>query len=237
MEDKVALITGSSKGIGRNIALKLAGVVSGIAIHYMNNEKSARKVQAEIEKKGNSCESFKANLKIEEEAVSLIKNLVRRLGRLDILVNNYGPILVKPWEKIKSLEWNDILLSNLNSSLFCTRAALPEMRKRKWGRIINIGYSRVEHLVAFPTITPYAIAKTGLLILTRTVAKTEALSGITANMVSPGIIEGGVLPRKTVPEEKIGEYKDVSEAVSFLASDKADFITGANLIVAGGWKV
>jgi 3-oxoacyl-[acyl-carrier protein] reductase len=110
------------------------------------------------------------------------------------------------------------------------------MRARKWGRIINIGYSRVEHLGAFSMITPYAVAKTALLILTRSVAVSEAKSGVTVNMVSPGLIEGGVLPGK-VAEEFIGARMDVAEAVSFLASNKAGHITGTNLIVAGAWKL
>jgi 3-oxoacyl-[acyl-carrier protein] reductase len=112
------------------------------------------------------------------------------------------------------------------------------MRKKKWGRIINLGYSRAEQLVAFSRITPYAVAKTGLLTLTRTVAASEASFGITVNIVSPGLIEGGVLPeQKDVPRGRLAKFKDVSEAVLFLASEKADFITGTNLVVAGGWKI
>jgi 3-oxoacyl-[acyl-carrier protein] reductase len=118
------------------------------------------------------------------------------------------------------------------------KTALPNMRKKKWGRIINLGYSRVEQLTSFPTITPYAAAKTGLLILTRTAAATEASFGITINMVSPGLLEEGILPKdKRIPAGRLGKGEDVSDAVLFLTSEKSDYITGTNLIVAGGWKI
>jgi 3-oxoacyl-[acyl-carrier protein] reductase len=112
------------------------------------------------------------------------------------------------------------------------------MRQRKWGRIINIGYSRAEQLAAFPTITAYAAAKTSLLILTRTAAVAEAGSGVTINMVSPGLLEGGRLPSGLKIEKMVlGMFADVAKAVCFLASDEARAIRGTNLIVAGTWKM
>lgn len=112
------------------------------------------------------------------------------------------------------------------------------MRSRRWGRIINIGFHLVEHLGSFPGITPYAVAKTGLLILTRTAAVAEVANNITVNMVSPGLMEGGNLPAglKLKPGQ-IGKAEDVGEAVAFLASEQARAITGVNLIVAGTWKM
>lgn len=238
MKEKIALVTGSSQGIGKEIALRLADVVSGVVVHYKENRQAASGVAKKIREKGKLSASFWADLTREREALALIKKVEEKFGKVDILVNNFGPILVKSWDKVTPSEWDFILRANLSSALSCLRAVLPGMRKRKWGRIINLGYSRAEQLVAFPTITPYAIAKTGLLILTRTVAAAEASSGITVNMVSPGLIEGGVLPGdKSIPRGKLGKFKDVAEAVLFLISDKANFITGTNLIVAGGWKI
>jgi 3-oxoacyl-[acyl-carrier protein] reductase len=112
------------------------------------------------------------------------------------------------------------------------------MRAQKWGRIINIGFHLVEHLGSFPGVTPYAIAKTGLLILTRTAAVAEVGNNIIVNMVSPGLIEGGELPAGLkLREGQIGGAQDVAEAVAFLCSDRASKITGTNLIVAGTWKM
>lgn len=238
MKEKVALVTGSSRGIGREIALKLADEVSAVGVHFHKSRDEAEKVAGGIRKKGKESAVFTADLKNESEAIFLIREAEERFGRVDILVNNFGPLLVKPWEEVEGSEWEDIFRSNLLSALHCMKAVLPGMRKRKWGRIINLGYSRAEQLVAFSNITPYAVAKTGLLILTRSVAASTASTGITVNMVSPGLIEGGILPSgKKEGRKRVGSFRDVSEAVVFLASEKAGFITGTNLIVGGGWKL
>jgi 3-oxoacyl-[acyl-carrier protein] reductase len=238
MEDKIALVTGSSRRIGQDIALRLADITAGVAVHYRSDRRAAEQVVREIRKKGKLGALFRADLTKEKEAQNLIKKVEDKFGKVDILVNNFGPILIKPWEKVSSSEWDYVLRGNLMSALWCLKAALPGMRKRKWGRVINLGYSRAEQLVAFSKITPYAIAKTGLLILTRTAAASEASSGITVNMVSPGLIEGGALPEaKNIPAGRLGRFEDISNAVLFLVSEEAGFITGTNLVVAGGWKI
>ena len=246
INQKVALVTGSSRGIGRDIALRLAetemetetGSVAAVAVHYHKSKKEAEDVVKEIKRKGKKSSIFAADLMKRSETNGLIKEVEGKFGSIDILINNYGPILVKPWEKVTTSEWENIFRSNLWSALNCMKAVLPGMKQRKWGRIINIGYSRVEQLVAFSTITPYAMAKTSLLILTRSIAASVSPLGITVNMVSPGLMEGGILPLgKQKEKEKLGKFQDVSESVLFLVSEKAHFITGANLIVAGGWKV
>jgi 3-oxoacyl-[acyl-carrier protein] reductase len=238
MEDKVALVTGSSRRIGRDIALRLADVIAGVAVHYKSDRRAAQQVVKEIQHKGKLGAFFRADLTKEKEAEALVRRVEDKFGKVDILVNNFGPILVKPWEKVSSSEWDYTLRGNLMSALWCLKAVLPGMRKRKWGRVINIGYSRAEQLVAFSQITPYAIAKTGLLILTRSAAASEASSGITVNMVSPGLVEGGALPEaKNIPAGRLGRFKDISNAVLFLVSEEAGFITGTNLVVAGGWKI
>lgn len=238
MEDKIALVTGSSRGLGKEIALRLADNVSGVAVHYRYQGQRALAVVREIKGKGRRSGCFRADLTKEKEAFELIEKVENYFGRLDILINNFGPLQVKPWPDLAAKDWDYIFRSNLESAFFCLKAALPAMEKRKWGRIINLGYSRAEQLTVFPTITPYAVAKTGLLILTRTVAASVASSGITVNMVSPGLIKGGVFPvEKKVPAGRLGEFEDVVEAILFLISDKASYITGNNLIVAGGWRM
>ncbi len=238
MKNRIALITGSSRGIGRDIALKLAEKTNAVAVHYHSQRQEAESVVETIRNMGGEGAVFQADLTEEKEAGSLIQEVIREFGKIDILVNNFGPILVKPWQEVTAAEWEDIFRSNLLSALFCIQEALPNMRDRKWGRIINLGYSRVEQLDSFQTITPYAVAKTGLLILTRSVAVSEASSGITVNMVSPGLMEDGVLPANTnIPAGRLGTFKDVSGSVQFLVSEKAGYITGTNVVVAGGWKL
>jgi 3-oxoacyl-[acyl-carrier protein] reductase len=238
MSLSIALVTGASRGMGRAIALRLAEDVSGVAVHYLTRRDEAQELAAVIREKGKLSAVFRADLTKKAQAAGLIKKVEERFARVDILVNNVGPFLVKPWDQLEVADWERVLRGNLFGSYFCAKAALAGMRKRKWGRIINIGYSRAEYLGAFPTIVPYAVAKTGLLILTRTAAASEVGNGITVNMVSPGLIRGGALPQaRDLSESQLGTFEDVAEAVAFFASDKAAFVTGANLIVAGTWKM
>jgi 3-oxoacyl-[acyl-carrier protein] reductase len=227
---RVALVTGAAKGMGRAIALALSRRVSGVAVHYRDSSKEAGETVAEIERLGKRSASFGADLTDEGLAADLVGKVEGAFGRLDILVNNVGPFLIKPWQDLTGGDWDAMFRGVLESAHFCMKAALPGMRSRGWGRVVNIGYSRTEQLGSFPTIAPYAIAKTGLLILTRTAAVSEVATGVTINMVSPGLIEGGVLPPGKIPPAAIGKF-------AFLASDEAAAITGANLVVAGTWKM
>ena len=235
--ERIALVTGAAKGMGRAIAIKLADEVSAVAVHCLTSRKDAEDTAAEIRKKGRRSAVFAADLTDEKLAGGLVREVENEFGRLDILVNTVGPFLVKPWQELDGADWDRMFREVLQSSFFCLKAALPGMRERKWGRIINIGYSRAEQLGSFPSITAYAAAKTGLLILTRTSAVSEVGNGITINMVSPGLMEGGVLPAGKVPPAAIGKFRDVAGAVAYLVSEDAAAVTGANLIVAGTWKM
>jgi len=238
LENKIALVTGSSRGIGKDIALRLSDNIAGVVVHYRKDREAAARVVKEIKAKGKRSACFSADLTREKEAHSLIQRSREKFSSIDILVNNFGPIFIKPWEKLKAKEWDDVLHANLGSAFSCIQAVLSGMRKKGWGRIINLGFSRVEQLVAYRHIVPYAIAKTGLLILTRSVAVSVAGDGITVNMVSPGLMEGGVLPQdQNIPAGRLGRFEDVSSAVLFLVSEEARYVTGSNIIVSGGWKI
>jgi 3-oxoacyl-[acyl-carrier protein] reductase len=238
MSLRIALVTGASRGMGRAIALRLAEDVSGVAVHYFSHREEAQELAAAIREKGKLAAVFRADLTKKAQAAGLVKKVEERFARVDVLVNNVGPFLVKPWDQLEVADWDRALRGNLLGPYFCMKAALPGMRQRKWGRIVNIGYSRAEHLGAFPTIVPYAVAKTGLLTLTRTAATGEVGNGITVNMVSPGLIRGGALPAmKIVSEAQLGTFEDVAGAVAYCASDAAAAVTGANIIVAGTWKM
>ena len=164
MNDRIALVTGSSRGMGKNIALRLADEVAGVIVHYRRNREGAADVVNEIESKGKISGCFQADLTLEDQANSLIREAEKRFGRIDVLVNNVGPILEKSWEALSAEDWDAMWRGNLGSAFFCSKAALPGMRDRAWGRIVNMGFSRVEQLVAYRTIAPYAAAKTGLLM-------------------------------------------------------------------------
>ncbi len=238
MSLRIALVTGAGRGIGRAVALRLADDVSGVAVHYLTRREEAQELAAGIRGKGKLSACFRADLTRKAQAAGLIRKVEERFGRIDVLVNNVGPFLVKPWDHLEVADWERVLRGNLLGSYFCMKAVLAGMRRRRWGRVVNIGYGRVEQLASFPTIAPYAAAKTGLLILTRTAAVAEAENGITVNMVSPGLIKGGALPQvRDLPEARQGTAEDVAEAVAFLTSDRAGSVTGSNLVVAGTWKM
>lgn len=232
------MITGSTGHLGTAVARRLAQDFSRLALHFFKNREKAESLKQEIEKSGRQVEILQADLTAETGAADLISRAYARFGRLDVLVNIPGAIRTKPWDQLDSSDWEDIFRSNLQSAYFCLKHILPFMREAKWGRIINIGFHLVEHLGSFPGVTPYAVAKTGLLILTRTAAVSETENNITVNMVSPGLIEGGEIPPSLkVKGGQLGRAEDVAEAVAFLASEKAGKITGTNLIVAGTWKM
>jgi 3-oxoacyl-[acyl-carrier protein] reductase len=238
MSLRIALVTGASRGIGRAIALRLADEVSGVAVHCFSRRDEAQELAAAIREKGKLSAVFRADLTKKAQAAGLVKKVEERFARVDILVNNVGPFLVKPWDQLEVADWERVLRGNLLGPYFCMKAALPGMRKRKWGRIVNIGYSRAEQIGSFPTIAPYAVAKTGLLTLTRTAAVAEVGNGITVNMVSPGLIRGGALPQaRTIAESQLGTFEDIAEAVAYCASDAAAAVTGSNIIVSGTWKM
>ncbi|MDH7493641.1 MAG: SDR family oxidoreductase [Candidatus Saccharicenans sp.] len=238
MEEKVVLVNGSTGHLGPAVVRRLARDFDRLALHFFQNREKAEQLKREIGQPGKQVEIFQADLEQEEAAADFISRVNGLFGRLDVLVNLPGAIRTRPWDQLDRSDWEDIFRSNLESAYFCLKWALPSMRERKWGRIINIGFHLVEHLGSFPGVTPYAVAKTGLLILTRTAAVAEAENNITVNLVSPGLIEGGEIPASLkIKPGQLGRPEDVAEAIAFLASDRADRITGTNLIVAGTWKM
>jgi 3-oxoacyl-[acyl-carrier protein] reductase len=235
---RVALVTGAGRGLGRELAVSLAGVCGVVAVHYHRDRSAALSTAKSVRAAGAACRLYRADLGREVEAVRLVRAVEMDFGRLDILVNNVGPMVMKPWAEQTAEDWDAMFRGNLLAPVFTLREALPGMRRRGWGRVINIGFGRVEQAAAFPTIASYAAAKAGLLILTRTAASTEAGTGVTINMVSPGLLEGGRLPigAKIAPKS-VGTYADVANAALFLVSDGAAAVNGTNLLVAATWKM
>lgn len=232
-----ALVTGSSGGIGRAIALKLASEGFDVAIHYMSSKEKAEKTAAEIRALGVKCVTLQANLTRPEEAEKLVLDAFRELGNLSVLVNNVGNYVFKPVLDNTLEDWHDMLDSNLNSTFYTCRAAIPLMRDQKHGRIINLGYAGAENVLARPGNTAYAIAKTGVIILSKSLARTEIKHGITVNVVSPGIMETSVTkPLSEVPAGRDGKLEELVFAVwNFV--DGPEYITGQVIEVSGGWNL
>ena len=234
----VALVTGSAKGIGRAILLGLAGAGFDVAVHYRLSTDAAETVRADAVRLGANAVAFTADVTDPTEAARLVRAVEEHFGRLDVLVNNVGNYVFKPLVELSDKEWGDMINSNLSSAFYTMRAAIPIMRARGGGRIVNIGYAGAQNLVARPSLAAYALAKTGVLLLTKAVAKAEAVHGICANVVAPGVMENSVTkPSKEIPAGRVGLEDEVAAAVRFFVSPAAAYITGQTLEVAGGWNL
>lgn len=244
IKDKVALITGSSRGLGKGIAHALSRESAKVVINYHMDDSSAKGVVEEINKGGGEVLSIKADVTKPEEVERLIGEIKAKYGRLDILINNVGQFLFKKILNLSIEEWQRSIDSNLNSVFYCTKYALPLMREGGWGRIINIAFARGDLLYAKPMATPYAIAKAGVILFTKSIAKEVFDKDITVNVVSPGTIdkrekEGDKLENipKDISQENLVKPEEIAETILFLLSDKASKITGANITVSGGWNL
>ncbi len=235
---KTALITGAAKGIGRAIALRLAQEGYNIAIHYNASRAEALSTCAELEALGVRAIALQADLRDSSQALELVQSASRELGGLGVLVNNVGNYLKKPLETLTLEDWHEMLNSNLNNTFYTCHAALPIMRGQQYGRIINLGFAGTQHLQARPTVLPYVIAKTGVILLTKAIAQAEAANGITANVVSPGVIENSLSkPLELIPIGRLGGFDEMTEAVWFFVQPSSSYVTGQVLEVAGGFQL
>ncbi len=243
LQGKTALVTGASRGLGAAIACKLSACGARTALNYFGSPEKARQVLDRIRQAGGTAEMYRADVRDESEVGSLVEQASKHFGPIDILViNATGP---QPFIKLDELTWHhclDQLEFFVKSPVLLTKAVLPSMKQRRWGPIINIGSEVFERGV--PEFSNYVSAKGAQLGLTRSWAMELAPWQITVNLVAPGWIpterhaddsqESKDAYAAAVPMRHMGEAEDVAEAVAFLASDGARFITGQKLAVNGG---
>lgn len=234
----VALVTGSAKGIGWAVLLALAGAGYDAAVHYRSSRDEAEAVAEEVRTLGVRAATFQADITDPDEAAALVRNVHETLGGPDVLVNNVGNYHQGPLDELDVATWLEMFDSNLHCTFYLCRAAVPFMRAAGRGRIVNLGFAGSEYLKARPSIAPYAIAKTGVILYSKALAQTVAKDGITVNVVSPGVMENSVAqPVSEIPLGRTGTLAELSSAVLYLASDEAAYLTGVTLEVAGGWNL
>lgn len=237
---KKALVTGSAVGIGRAIALDLASKGFDVAFHYNKSVKAANQASLEATTHGVKSIALQADITKPDQAKSLVENAAEKLGGLSVVVNNVGNYLEKPTSQISIKEWHEMFDSNLNCTFYVTQTTIPYLKAAGWGRIINFAFASTQHLIAGDEQTAYRIAKTGIIIYTKSLAKELIKEKITANVVSPGVAENSIGLEETIPKlpaKRPATLQEISNAVSFFISPEADYITGQVLEVAGGWRL
>ena len=233
-----ALVTGSATGIGRGIALALASEGYDIAVHYRRSGAEAEATRSELEALGVKAITLQADVTDSGAAAMLVQEAHARLGSLAALVNNVGNYVYGPLDELSTEEWEDVFATNLDATFATCRAAVQLMRADGGGRIVNLGYAGAQNLVARSNLTAYAIAKTGVVLLTKAIARAEAGNGITANVVAPGVIENSATkPLREIPAGREGRIEEVAAAVVYFLSPEAAYVTGQVLEVAGGWNL
>jgi len=244
MGERVALITGGARGIGRAVALDLADRGWSVALCYRKSAKEGEEVVGAVEKKGTRGLALQCDVSDHHAAEQMVKRVEEEWGRIDALINCAGP-----YHRVNLLEetiegWHSMFDNNLHPVFYLSKAVIPGMTDRKWGRIISFSMANADQLIAQPQLTAHYTAKVGLLILSRSLARLVAPHGITVNTISPGFIDSGSAPKeelatmaKRIPAGHVGKLEDAASAVRFLLSEEAGYINGTNIHLSGGWGI
>lgn len=239
---KVALVTGGSRGIGRAISLALAEQGADVAVNYASNATAAEEVVKQITSMGRRAKAYKCNVGVQAEIHTLVEQVQKDLGPVQVLVNNAGITRDRSFSKMTPEQWKEVIDTNLTGQALVTQAVLPGMSNTNWGRIIFIS-SVVGQMGNFGQAN-YAAAKAGLIAFAKSLAREVARKNITVNCVAPGYIETdmtAVVPaealevvKKNTPVGRLGKPEEIAHAVQFLASPKAAYVTGETVSVNGG---
>ena len=242
LSGRVAIVTGSGRGIGRAIALKLAEDGAAVVVNDISSPEPVEGVAAEIRAMKRQSLAVLADVSSAPEVTKLVETTISKYGRLDILVNNAGIVRDQLLVRMSEADWDRVIEVDLKSVFLCTAAVLKSMMKQRWGRIISI--TSVVGIAGNPGQANYAAAKAGVIGFTRTVAKEVASRGVTVNAIAPGFIDTEMTQRLDekrrqeivgrIPAGCLGTPRDVAETVAFLTSDEASYITGQVLSVDGG---
>lgn len=237
-EQRVALVTGSAKRLGQALLLALAERGLNVVVHYRNSREEAEATAAAAEELGVRAILVAADLAVEEETQSLFARIREEYGRLDVLIHNasnleFAPLLSLSWE-----QWQ-AGLEPLHAAFLCCREALKLMQHQAYGRIINITDSSAERIYAAENNTPYRIGKSGILLVTKSLAASVKGEKVTINAIAPGTLNDSQTRPETdkIPAGRYAGYQDVIQVMDFLLDERSSYISGASLKVSGGWDL
>lgn len=244
MSERVALITGGARGIGRAVALDLADRGWSVALCYRTSEAEAQETAGAITQRGTRALAIRCDVSDPAASRALVQEVEQTWGRVDALINSAGPYHRRNLMEETPEGWASMFTNNLHPVFYLSQAVAPGMKTRQFGRIVSFSMANADQMVAQPEVTAHYIAKAGVLILTRTLAKLLAPHGITVNAISPGFIDSGSAPPgelasmiKRIPAGYVGTVSDTVATVRFLLSEEARYVTGTNIHVSGGWGI
>ena len=263
LDGRTALVTGSAKGVGRELLLALIERGASVAVHYRSSDDEAETVaerarEAIDDREANSGDRTGTGVGDEERnteaetgaSVTIVQGDVTdpdevdemfdaaeaEVGTIDVLVNNVGAFAPTHWEELDFETWNTVWETNFNGTYLCSKRVLPGMREGGYGRIVNVGYASSDrHLVA-PTNFPYFAAKTGVLMFTRMLAADTTEDGITANAISPYVVENSEVVPNDLPRGRPASFDDMAQAMLFFLDEGSAYLSGQNVAVDGGWR-
>ena len=230
------LVTGSAIGVGRELILSLADLDADVVVNYRSSADEAEATREAAASRGDgSAMVVRGDVTDPDDVDAMFDAIEAEFGTVDVLVNNVGPFAPQRWDEIDFETWNLVLHANVNGTYLCCKRALPGMRERGFGRIVNVGYASSERGLVNPKNTPYFIAKAGVLMFTRMLAGDTQDDGITVNAVSPYVVENSDEFPADLPRDRPASFEDVSQAVSFFLDPDSDYLSGVNVEVSGGW--
>ncbi len=239
LEDKVAIVTGGSRGIGKAISLKLAQLGAKLVV---SSSSGSEDVTREIEASGHKAVTVQADVSKEADVNKLIDTTLKTFGQIDILVNNAGITKDNLTMRLSEADWNDVMDVNLKGTFLCCKGVLKPMMKQRSGKIINM--ASIIGLIGNPGQTNYSASKAGMIALTKSIAKEIGSRNINVNAIAPGYIETDMTQKisdqvreellQNIPLKRLGQAEDVANLTAFLASDQANYITGQVFVLDGG---
>lgn len=236
LDGHTALVTGAATGLGRALCLSLADCGARVAVHYHTSDDDARATADDARDAGApDATTVQGDVTTPAGVDGIFDAAEAELGTVDVLVNNVGDFAPRHWTDLSFEDWNRVLDTNLTATYLCSKRALPGMRDQQWGRVVNVGYASAEKGLVAPENFPYFAAKQGVIMFTRMLAADTQDDGVTANAVSPYVVENSDEFPEDLPRDRPARFADVAQAVRFFCDEHSGYISGENVEVDGGW--